>query len=173
MINKPETTEYAPFYAGYVQRVPEGSDILMLMSAQTGALAALLNGVSDEKAMERPEAGEWNIKEVLGHLCDTERIFAYRALRISRGDSTPLAGFDQNTYVSGTQFDRRSLADLIEEFASQRKANVLCFKVLTDEESKRIGTASDAEISVRALLYCMVGHVMHHIESLKQDYRVG
>lgn len=118
MITKPETTEYAPFYAGYVQRVPEGSDILTLMSAQTGELTALLNGVSDEKAMERPEAGEWNIKEVIGHLCDTERIFAYRALRFSRGDNTPLAGFDQNTYVSGTQLDRRSLADLIEEFAA-------------------------------------------------------
>lgn len=172
MITKPEATEYAPFYAGYVQCVPEGSDIITLMSAQTGELTAMLTGISDEKAIERPEAGEWNIKEVLGHLCDTERIFAYRALRIARGDSTPLAGFDQNTYVSGTQFERRPLADLVEEFAAQRKSNVLCFKTLTDEESKRMGTASDVPITTRALLYCMVGHVMHHIESLKQDYGI-
>lgn len=173
MIGKPEENEYAAFYAGYVQRVPAGSDIITLMSAQPGELTAKLNSVSEEKAMERPEAGEWNIKEVMGHICDTERIFAYRALRIARGDATPLAGFDQNTYVNGTQFDRRSLTDLIAEFEAQRKANVLCFKALTDEESKRMGTASDVPITTRALLYCMVGHVMHHIESLKQDYRVG
>jgi uncharacterized damage-inducible protein DinB len=172
MIPRPQTDEYAPFYAGYVQRVPEGSDIFALLSRQPDDLRTLLQAVSGTQANARPAPGEWSVKEVIGHICDAERIFAYRAMRIARGDTTPLPGFEQDDYVQATDFNARSLADLIDEFASQRRANVLCFKPLTEEETLRRGTASDAPVSVRALLYILAGHVLHHIESLTMDYKV-
>lgn len=110
---------------------------------------------------------------MIGHIADTERIFAYRALRIARGDTTPLPGFEQDAYVRATDFNARRLSDLLEEFACQRRGNVLCFQPLTEAEVARRGTASSASVSVRALLYIMAGHVLHHIESLRTDYRVG
>jgi hypothetical protein len=172
MIARPQADEYAPFYAGYVQRIPEGSDLFTLLSGQPDELRALLLSVSDTQASTRPAPGEWSIKEVVGHLCDAERVFAYRAMRIARNDPTPLPGFEQDDFVRGTDFNVRSLAGLIDEFASQRRANVLCFQPLTDAETNRRGTASGAGVSVRALLFIMAGHVMHHVESLKTDYGV-
>jgi uncharacterized damage-inducible protein DinB len=173
MVPRPQSDEYAEFYAGYVQRVPDGSDIFTVLSGQPDALHSLLGGVSDAQANIRPAPGEWSIKEVIGHLCDAERIFAYRALRIARGDTQPLAGFEQNAYVAATDFNARNLTDLIEEFALQRRANLVCFKPLTETETARCGTASNNPVSVRALLFIMAGHVMHHIESLKTDYKVA
>lgn len=172
MISRPQAGEYGEFYAGYIQRVPEGSDLLALLSSQPDELRTLLGGISDAQANAHPAPGEWSIKEVIGHVCDTERVFAYRALRIARGDTTPLAGFDQDAYVRATNFNARELNDLLEEFALQRRANLLCFKALTEPELVRRGTASTLPASVRALLYMMAGHVMHHIESLKVDYKV-
>ena len=173
MITRPQADEYAPFYAGYVQRVPENADIMTLLGSQPDELHSLLQNVTDEQANVRPALGEWSIKEVLGHICDTERIFAYRALRIARGDNTPLPGFEQNDYVRATDFNRRSLADLTDEFGFQRRANGLCFSALMEEELVRKGVASDNPISMRACLYILAGHVMHHVESLKTDYKVG
>ncbi len=173
MIAFPKDDEYSPFYAGYVKRVPESGDIFEILAGQPSALGSMLKSVADEQANVHPAVGEWSIKEVLGHVCDTERIFAYRALRIARGDTTALAGFEQNVYVNGTDFNKCSLPDLIDEFSAQRQANVLCFKPLTEAEIARVGTASEAAVSVRALLFILAGHVMHHIESLKMDYNVG
>jgi uncharacterized damage-inducible protein DinB len=173
MIARPQTDEYAPFYAGYIGRVPEGADIFAVLSSQPEELRTLLQVVSDNDASVRPAPEEWSIKEVIGHVCDTERIFSYRALRIARGDTTPIPGFDQNEYVRATDFNARSLNDLIEEFTLQRRANLLCFRQLTEDEAVRRGTASNNPVSVRALLYMMAGHVMHHIESLKTDYKVS
>jgi hypothetical protein len=113
------------------------------------------------------------MKEVIGHLCDQERVFAYRLLCISRGDRTPLPGYDQDAYVNGTDLNARSLAGLLDEFDYQRRANVLCFEALDDEELSRVGTANDSAVTPRALLYLMAGHVMHHVESLQTDYDVG
>jgi hypothetical protein len=110
---------------------------------------------------------------VVGHLNDCERIIAYRALRIGRGDSTPLPGFDHDLLMSGTDFNQRSLGDLLDEFACQRQANGLCFGAFTEAEIDRRGTASDNPFSTRALLYLLAGHVMHHIASLKDVYKVG
>jgi uncharacterized damage-inducible protein DinB len=173
MLPRPQPDEYAPYYGRYVQQIPEGSDIFALLSSQPDELRTLLQSVSDAQANVRPAPGEWSVKEVIGHICDAERIFAYRALRIARGDTKPLAGFEQDDYVRATDFNARSLPDLIEEFTFQRRANVLCFKPLTEAETLRRGTASDSPVSVRALLYMMGGHVIHHIISLKTDYKVG
>ncbi len=172
MIQPPKADEYAQFYAGYVQRVPPGSDLFSLLAGQPSELRALLQKVTEAASGGSPKPGEWSVKEVIGHISDTERIFAYRALRIARGDTTPLPGFEQDSYVLATNFNQRRLSDLIDEFGSQRQANMLCFKPLTEAEIDRRGTASDNPISTRALLYIMAGHVMHHIESLKVDYKV-
>lgn len=172
MIAYPQPDEYKSFFTGYIQRVAEGTDIIALLSSQPDELKTLLQSVGDDQANSRPAPGEWSIKEIIGHLNDTERIFAYRALRIARNDSTPLPGFEQNDYVTATNFNARSLGDLLDEFTFQRRANVLCFKPLSAEETARRGTASNNPISSRALLFVMAGHVMHHIESLKIDYKV-
>ena len=172
-IPRPQADEYAPFYAGYVQRVPDGADVLAVLSQQPDELRALLSAVTDEQANARPAPGEWSIKEVLGHICDTERVFAYRAVRIARSDGTPLPGFDQDTFVKATDFNARSLSDLLDEFELQRRANLLDLRALTAAETDRRGTASNNPISVRALLHIMAGHVFHHVESLKTDYHVG
>ena len=172
LIPRPQTDEYAPYYGRYTDRVPDGADLFALMSAQPDELRALLADVSDDEANIRPAPGEWSVKEVLGHICDGERILSYRALRVARGDTTPLAGFEQDDYVRATDFNARTLPDLIEEFAAHRHANVLCFKPLSEAEIMRRGTASDNPVSTRALLYMLVGHVMHHVESLKNDYHI-
>jgi uncharacterized damage-inducible protein DinB len=173
MISRPQPDEYAPYYGRYIERIPDGSDIFAVLSGQPEELRKLLQEVSDEQANIRPAPGEWSIKEVVGHVCDAERIFGYRTLRVARGDKTPLPGFEQDDYVRGTDFNVRLLIDLIDEFTAHRRANVLCFKPLTEAETVRRGTASDYPVSVRSLLYMMAGHVTHHLESLRTDYRVG
>ena len=172
MIAYPQPDEYKSFFTGYIQRVPENTDIIALLTSQPDELRKLLQNVSDKQANSRPAPGEWSIKEIMGHINDTERIFTYRALRISRNDPTPLPGFEQNDYIIATDFNARSLSDLLDEFTFQRRANILCFKPLSAEETARRGVASHAPISSRALLFVMAGHVMHHIESLKTDYKV-
>ena len=173
MIEHPQPEEFAPYYAGYIQRVPVGSDIFAVLSGQAEELQTLLKAYPDAQANEHPAPGEWSVKEVIGHLCDSERVFAYRALRIARADGTPLAGFEQDDYVRATDFNARSLSSLIEEFALQRSANVVCFGALTEPELMRRGTANMNPVSVRALLFIMAGHVMHHVESLTTDYHVN
>ena len=173
MIPRPQADEYNEFYGGYVASVPESSDLFALMRQQPDELRDLLRDVTDEQANIRPALGEWSIKEVLGHIVDGERIFAYRALRVGRGDATPLPGFDQDKYVLATDFNARSLDDLMEEFTLQRRANLVCFKPFTETELLRRGTASGQPVSARALLYILVGHVIHHMDSLKTTYKVG
>jgi hypothetical protein len=173
VIPRPQTDEYAAYYDGYIRLVPPGSDLFALLIRQPDELRSLLHGVDDARASARPAPGEWSVKEVVGHVCDAERIFAYRALRIARGDTTPLPGFEQDDYVRGTNFNARTLNDLIEEFTLQRRANLLCFQPLTEAETIRRGTASNNPASARALLYILAGHVIHHMVSLKVDYKVG
>jgi uncharacterized damage-inducible protein DinB len=172
-ISRPQPDEYGEFYAGYVSRVPEGADLFTLLRQQPDDLHTLLRNISDADASIRPAPEEWSIKEVIGHVCDTERVFSYRTLRFARGDTTPLTGFDQNEFVRGTDFNLRTMADLLDEFAAQRQANILCFQSLTEEETNRRGVASNTEFSVRAMLHIVAGHVLHHIESLKTDYKVA
>ena len=148
--------------------MPEGADIFALLSRQPDDLRALLQSVCEAQANARPAPGEWSIKEVIGHVCDTERVFAYRAMRIARGDATPLPGFEQDDYVRGDRLQCAPLADLIDEFecAAPRQRDVLSSRS-AEAELVRRGTASNHPVSVRALLYMMAGHVMHHIESLQ------
>lgn len=169
MIARPESSEYATFYADYVRRVPE-NNVCDFLDSQLCDYLKVFIGVSDDQAGKPRIEGEWTLKEVIGHLCDAERVFGYRALRIARGDKTPLAGFEQDDYVLAAHYNRRRLSDLLGEFAHLRSANVALFRSFTDEDSERLGTASDAAVSARALTYITAGHAARHLELIRDRY---
>lgn len=171
-IAPPVADEFAPFYAGYVALARE-RDPLVLLRSQPDSLRAMCASLTEEQALARYAPGKWSIKEVLGHLADTERVFSYRLFRISRGDRTPLAGFDQNSYVEAARFDERPLAELLEEFLSVRNATLQLVNGLTAEELARRGIANEVEVSARALVYIAAGHVAHHLASLRDSYGVA
>ena len=169
MNSRPEKNEYAEFYANYVSLVKE-TDVIAALQNQPEDLRKLLAGISEEKESYRYASGKWSVRELLGHIVDGERVFSYRALRISRGDETPLASFEENFYVANSSFSNVKIADTLEEFSLLRRSNVLLFKNLTGEMWEKTGTASEATVSVRALAYIMVGHVRHHANILKTRY---
>jgi hypothetical protein len=166
-IPSPGPDEYAPFYARYVQRVT-AAELPSLLARQPAWLRTFLAPLTDEEALARYEPGKWSIKQVVGHLSDTERVMSYRALRISRGDPTPLAGFDENDYVAAAEFDARSLASLLSDFEAVRGSTLCLLKLLPPGAWERRGTANLYEVSVRALAHIMAGHVEHHIEILRE-----
>lgn len=168
-ISPPEADEFDQYYGRYISLVG-GEDIISAFKNQIDETQKLLSAVSEDKANFRYAEDKWSIKEVVGHLIDGERIFAYRALRISRNDRTPIEGFEQDGYIENSDFDKRSLADLTEEFVLNRKANILMFQSLSETAWNRRGTASDCPVSVRALAYIMAGHELHHIKILKERY---
>jgi len=171
MTTRPDPTEYPPYYGKYIALVPDGL-IETTFAHQGDATLALLRAIPEEQAGYAYAPGKWSIKEVLGHLMDTERIFAYRALCISRNDSTPVPGLEQDVYVTNGNFNARSLTSLLEEFAAVRQASVHLFRHLTDEQWQRRGMANGKEISARALAYNIAGHELHHAEILKSLYLV-
>ena len=169
MIAAPEPSEYLPYYGKYVSLV-SGDHLTATLATQLDHTLATLRGISNEKSLHRYEPGKWSIKEVLGHVIDAERIFTYRALRFARNDQTPLAGFEQDPYVAAANFDARRWEDLIAEFEHVRRSTILFFKALTPEEANRSGTASNANITVRALGYIIAGHELHHMWILRERY---
>jgi hypothetical protein len=170
-VERPAAGEYGDYYSRYLVLVPDG-DIFELLTKQIDTIRDTLGNLPAEKADYRFGPNEWTVKEVMGHINDTERVFAYRALRISRNDATPLPGFDQDQFVKESNYSERELSDLIAEFEFIRRANVLVFKNLSAETYLRCGTASNNPFSVRALLYVMVGHVNHHLGSYETDYGI-
>lgn len=168
-MNRPDPTEYAPFYAGYIAQLPEG-DILEILDAQTADTLRLIFGISEEQAEFRYAPGKWSVREVIGHMTDTERIFGYRALRFARGDTTPVPGFDENLYVANADFDRRTLAEIGEEFGALRTANLHLLRSLGEAAWLRRGAANNAEVTVRAIAHIMAGHERHHTRVLRERY---
>ena len=166
---RPEKNEYASYYDKYVSLVPD-ADVVETLERQIEDTLALLRGVGEERAGHRYAPGKWSIKEVVGHLIDTERIFAYRALAIARGEQKPLPGMDQNEYMAGANFDARTLADLLDEFERVRRSNVLMLRGLSDEAWSRRGVASDNEVTVRAIAFIIAGHEAHHVQILRTRY---
>jgi len=167
-MNRPQADEYAPYYATYINTVSE--NVLGELEHQITSFPKFLKLVPDEKAYYAYAEGKWTVKEVVGHMIDTERIMAYRALRIARNDTTPMASFEENDYVANASFNDRSLQELSDEFAAVRAANVYFFKSLTSDVYDRKGTASEKIVSVRALLYIIVGHVNHHWRIIEERY---
>jgi hypothetical protein len=170
VITPPSTEEYASFYTDYVQRARGRGDILAALADQIDELHAALGPLSDLQAQYKPGPQEWSIKEVIGHINDVERVFSYRLLRISRGDATPLPGFEQEDYVRAAGFDRYSLGDLLKEFEFLRRANLIAIEGMPEEAVDCRGTASGYTVSARALIYMLVGHVDHHLASLHEKY---
>lgn len=166
---RPEANEHDPYYSRYIDLVPDG-EIVTTLETQIGDTIALVNTVSEERAGESYQPGKWTIKEVIGHLSDTERIMSYRALRIARGDQRPIEGFDQDPYVQNGHFDRLTLPTLMDELQTVRQASLALLRPLDSTAWTRRGTANNAEITVRALAYIMAGHELHHRRILKDRY---
>jgi hypothetical protein len=161
-MQRPDSTEYAAYYGKYIDLVPE-TDILATMTTQLDEMLAFLRSVPEASAGVCHPPYTWTVKEVIGHLTDGERVFGYRALRFGRGDTTPLASFDENTYATAAETNRLRLADVVSEFEAARRSNVWLFRNLPDAGWKRSGEASNNRISVRALAYIIVGHSRHHM----------
>lgn len=170
-MRRPENSEYAEYYEGYVSAITE-TDVVSVLSSQTDELRDLLQGLPEEKGMFAYAEGKWTIKELLGHLTDAERVFAYRLHRFSHGDTTPLSSFDQDIYVTNGRSNKRTFADLLEEFDYQRRSNICLINSLSDEDWELTGIASDYPVSVRALAFIMAGHVRHHLGILEERYLI-
>lgn len=168
-IAAPEASEYAPYYGQYISLV-KGGDVLRALEEQRPITTSLFERLTDQQAEFRYAPGKWTIKEVLGHVIDTERIMSYRALRIARDDQKPLAGFEQDDYVRAAEFGRRELAGLVEEFNAVRRASLLLFRNLGPEAWTRRGIANEKEVTVRALAYVIAGHELHHRKILQEKY---
>jgi len=171
-IARPEPGEYAPYYDRYIALVTS-SDILAALDAQRRQMMLLLSGRDESDGDIRYASDKWTAKEVLGHVCDTERIFAYRALRIARADQTPIEGFEQDDYVRNGPFARAPLAEIIEDYIAVRRATLTLFRNLDETAWSRRGVANKNEITVRALAYVIAGHELHHRRILEEKYFVG
>ncbi len=168
-IARPEPGEYAPYYDRYISLVA-GTDILATLDAQRRQTMLLLSGRDESEGNFRYAPDKWSAKEVLGHVCDTERIFAYRALRIARADQTPMAGFEQDDYVRNGPFARAPLAEMIEDYIAVRRATLTLLRNLEEAAWVRRGVANKNEVSVRALAYIIAGHEVHHRRILEEKY---
>ena len=170
-MKRPEANEYDPYYNGYISQVKDGDDLLAIMDRQPEELRAIFGQVPDERGTHAYAEGKWTIKEVLSHIIDGERMFAYRILRVSRGDATPIEGFDQEGgYIENSNANDRSFANLLDEFDLTRRSNMLMLRNLSEDDAARVGTANNVRISARAIAYIMAGHVRHHANILKERY---
>jgi uncharacterized damage-inducible protein DinB len=167
MSNRPSENEYSIYYGKYVAFAPE-EDVAAALEAQSHYTLDVLNSFTDEQAGRLRGTTNWSLKETLGHLVDAERVFAYRAMRIARGDKTPLPGFEQDNFIAGGNFNERDWDNLIAEYSALRKATIAFARGTLPEHLARMGTASENPVSARALLYITVGHERRHIEMLKQ-----
>ena len=170
-MKRPDIKEYDPYYETYVSLV-SGDDVMPLLETQMQALRPLIDPLAEEKGTLSYADGKWTVKELLSHIIDGERIFAYRILRISRGDQTPIEGFEQDGYIENSNANNRLFSDLLDELEHQRQANLRMLKNLSEADAERLGTASEKTVSVRALAYIMAGHVEHHIQILKDRYLI-
>lgn len=168
-MSKPSPQDYAPFYDTYISKIGDGN-IIDILETQMHSTRALAQSITADKAGYAYAPGKWTIKEVWGHMADTERVMAYRLLRFARNDANELKGFDQDEYMANSRFNNRSLDDLADEFMALRQANLYLFKSLNDEEKKRGGMANGKHVSVNALLYIIAGHERHHVGIINERY---
>jgi glutamine synthetase adenylyltransferase len=168
-MNRPLPKEHPTYYKHYIDLV-KNDDVIKELKDQISEMRQLMAGISQEKGDFVYEPGKWTIKEVIGHIIDTERIMAYRVLCFARKDKTKLPGFDQNAFVLNANFNEITLKDLAFEFAVVRESNLLLFKHFTEENLNEMGNSNGAEVSVRALLFMMAGHTSHHLNIIKSKY---
>jgi uncharacterized damage-inducible protein DinB len=168
-MDRPTQKEYASYYKGYVDIVPKGN-IIKIMEKQNEQFCEFLAQVTDKKADYRYAEGKWSVKEVIGHIVDTELVFLYRALRFSRKDTQELPGFEQNDYVANSNYSQQTLGDLVEQFYLLRKTSVAFYKSLAKNTWTNKGKANGQSVTVKALSYIMVGHVIHHMQIINKRY---
>jgi hypothetical protein len=166
---RPAATEFAPYYNTYVKLVPDG-DLLAVLAQQGSETQKLLRTLDEKKSLHRYAPDKWSIREVVGHMADTERVFTYRALRFARSDATPLPGFDQDVWAKTTNANGQTLVSLLEDFQALRAATITLFRGFDDAAWDRSGTASNNLVSVRALAWITAGHERHHVNILKERY---
>jgi uncharacterized damage-inducible protein DinB len=158
---KPDPSEYNPFFERYIGEVSDG-DILEILTSQLESFVDFLDSIGEERASLRYASGKWSIKQVVGHVVDTERIFGARALAIVRGERAPLPPFEQDEYVEEANFDDRTLASLTAEFENLRRSHLVLFRSFDDRLWLRKGMAGGNEVSVRAIAWILAGHLIHH-----------
>ena len=166
---RPDASEYTPYYERYIALVP-GDNVIVALETQRLHMVQVLSARSEREGNFRYGPEKWSVKEVVGHLADSERVFAYRAMRIARGDRTPLSGFEQDDYVRSGGFGERRLTDLAEEFAAVRSGSIALFRSLNEPAWSRRGVANNNEVSVRALAFITAGHELHHQRILEERY---
>lgn len=169
-LNQVQNSEYAAYYGGYIDNVSNEYTLLEELEISLHRLIKFVQNIPMDKFDYRYAEGKWTIKDILQHLIDAERIFAYRALRFSRNDTTPLASFDENSYVVFANANKRSIQDLLTELAVVRQATLSLFKTFSDEELVRIGIASNHPMSVRAIGFVIIGHQNHHQRIFEERY---
>ncbi|MBC8090169.1 MAG: DinB family protein [Phycisphaerae bacterium] len=175
-IARPDASEHAPYYGTYINAAASTlertgqDDIRDLMLGQCDEIEALVRGISDEQANHGYAPGKWSLKESIVHICDAERVFAYRALRIARGDETPLSSFEQDDYVPTSRANARTMTDILSEFRAVRGASLALLNSFDNDAIARTGTASDRLFSTRALCWIMAGHAAHHVALTRDRY---
>ncbi|MBN8695920.1 MAG: DinB family protein [Bacteroidetes bacterium] len=170
-MKRPQVNEHPAYYTHYIGLV-KGDNILKQLEDQVIDIQAIISEIPEEKENYAYAPGKWTIKEVLGHIIDTERIMAYRALRFARKDKTALPGFDENEYVANSDYNKRTLYDIAHEFAIVRESNLALFKHFNEEALDQRGTANNNEATVRAILFMIAGHANHHLNVIKTKYLV-
>lgn len=169
MIRRPDKTDYPPFYETYI-RLIQSEDLVQILENQEMAFYAFVKDIAPDKEDFKYAEGKWSIKEVVGHIIEVERIMAYRALAISRGDANALPGMDENSYIENSNYKDREVKDLAEEFRYVRKSNIILIRSFSPEMLQRKGIANKNEISVTALVYIIAGHLNHHVQILRDRY---
>lgn len=169
--NHPQPDEYGEFYKDYIELI-DSPNVIQSLIQQGQQIFSLIHTLNDEEAAYRYAASKWSVQEVLGHLIDTERIMAYRALCISRGEKKSLPGYNQDEYVNHADFSSRSLQSISTEYDALRNANISMFSSFNEEQIQRKGTANQTEVSVRALAYIIAGHEKHHLNILEEKYDI-
>ena len=169
---RPAADEHHPYFARYITLVPD-SDAIEALEHQLTDMMPLLRGLTEAQGELRYAPGKWSVKQVLGHVIDGERVFAYRALRFGRNDRTPLPGFDENPYAEEAGSDQRTVASLVDELEHLRRSNIAMYAGLPAEAWARRGAANESEVSVRALAFITAGHGWHHMKILRERYLGG
>lgn len=165
-----KSTEFAPYFGNYINQVSDEYSLLEELEISVHRLVKFVQNIPMDKFDYQYAEGKWTIKDILQHIIDTERIFAYRALRVARNDKTALPGFDENDYADEANGSSRSIQSLLTELAIVRQATLSLFKTFSEEELKRIGTASNNPISVRAIGFIIIGHQNHHQKVFEERY---
>lgn len=171
-LTRPLPGEYAEGYAPYLAAAPEG-DVLALLQTQLDEISAIYSGLSEAQGGHRYAPGKWSLKDLLQHISDAERIFAYRCLRIGRGDATPLAGFDENTYAPAAMADAHSLVELLADFRAARVASLALFRSLPEAAWGHQGTSNGRSLTTRCIPYICLGHAAHHLGVIRERYLPG